>query len=314
MPTFSKMSAFPTAYFREAARWLLQNRRDVAVRAGLINAEIIRIGMVVVEYRKVTDAVGNITATEERTGFSVSEGSSLARLVQAYIANGGNPMNISSFLMPDTTTTRDGQDGILFVQKYPGGGVVAPKSVSYNNPLPQIDQKEKNSDPENPTGDPKNFSAPQKSGYEGYEGGYLNTDRYYPGRMGGRINRGAWDTNSILRMMQDIRGWANQDIKNRLSNLEWRIIKLMDLKEQLEHERDRVLTQAFGSVLNGLKDFDFDGFRQERSVPVLIDELSRLIFVTDPETGQIIGTGANVQTGFLQFVFPDKPSEAMGAL
>jgi len=286
----------------------------VAARASVINAEIIRIGLITVEYRTVSDAEGNVTATEERTGFSVSEGSSLARLVQAYVANGGNPFNISGFLIPDTTTTQSGQDGDLFVERYPGGGVVAPKPAAYNNPLPQIDQKEKSDSPENPTGDPAEFSAPKKSGYEGYEGGYLNTDRYYPGRMGGRASRGSWDTNSLLRMMADLRGWANQDIKNRLHNLEWRIIKLMDLREQLEHERDRVLTQAFGSVMNGLKYFDFDGFRQERSVPVLLDEFAKLIFVTDPATGKVIGTGANAQTGFLQFVFPDKPSELMGAL
>ena len=300
MPSFSKMGAFPAGYFRGVAQWLLQNRRDLPARIAVISAEITRIGFVRMTYKTKTDGDGNTIATEEPLGISVNQGSTLAKLMQAYIANGGNPFNICKFLMPNRTTTAIVDDKNVRVESYPGGGVVAPLSVEYNDPLPVVEE-----------GDP---TSAARTGYENYRGGHLNTDRYYPNRMNSRKDRGSWDSDTVVRTMHDIRRWANQDIKTRLQDMEWRIIKQMDLREQLVNERDTVITQAFGSLQDGVPEFDPESFRKERMVPVIIDEMAKLISQVDPTTAELIGSGASSQTGFLSFTFSDVTSEVHNTL
>ena len=97
MASFSKMSFFPPGYFRAFSSWLLRERRDVASRINTLNAEIERIGFVQVEYRQIVNPDGSYAVTEERMGVSVTPNSTLEKLVQAYIANGGNPLDISPF-------------------------------------------------------------------------------------------------------------------------------------------------------------------------------------------------------------------------
>jgi hypothetical protein len=310
MASFSKMGAFPAGYFRGIAKWLLQNRRDLPARIGVISAEIARIGIIRVDYEMYADSEGNQRATERPIGFSVTEGSNLAHLVRAYVANGGNPFNISKFLLPNTTRIQEGADSAFLVEQYPGGGVVAPKSASYNDPLPVPDIV----GPPVEASDDAQFRAPSRTGYENFTGGHLNTDRYYPNRMGARMDRGSWDSDTVVRVMHDVRRWANQDIKTRVQDMEWRILKQMDLLEQLQTERDTIIAQAFGGLQNGIPPFDDQGFRPERMVPAILDEMAKLIAVVDPKTAEIIGTGANAQTGFLSFVFPDAASETLNTL
>lgn len=302
MASFSKMAVWPVGYFRAASAWLLRERRDVALRVAVISAELNRIGFVKVVYARTQEGA-SIKATEQRIGFSVSRNSSLARLVQAYIANGGNPFDVSGFLHPDQTLILTDEDGeMAYVQTYPNGGVVAPRSVNYNEPLPEVvttDDGGRN---------------PVKSGFEEYEGGHPSTDRFYQARMGGAVNRGAWDSNTVVRVMHEIRGWANQTIKERLQDIEARIIKLSDLHEQLTHERDYVLVQAFGGSLDGVAQADRDSqFDPGMMVQGLIADMYALIFETG-ERGFPVGFTPNPQIGFLQFTFPDKPSEGSGGL
>lgn len=301
MATFSKMGVWPIGYFRAASAWLLRERRDVALRVAVISAELNRIGFVRVIYG-TTQEGDSVKASEERIGFSVTRGSSLARLVQAYIANGGNPFDICGFLHPDQTLVKVSPEGeMAFVQTYPGGGVVAPKSANYNEPLPEL-----------VTTDDGGTDA-EKSGYEDYEGGYPNSDRFYPARMGGRLNRGAWDNNTVVRVMHEMRGWANQTIRERLQDMEWRIIKLSDLHEQLSHERDYVLVQAFGGTLDGLAPLDENQFDKGLMVQSLIADMYALVFETG-EGGFPVGFTPTPNIGFLQFTFEDKTSEAAGGL
>ncbi|OHD22584.1 MAG: hypothetical protein A2Y38_00490 [Spirochaetes bacterium GWB1_59_5] len=317
MSSFSKMGGpFPAGYFRGVAQWLLQNRRDLPARVATISAELNRIGTITVLYDTYKDADGNTRAKETALGFSVTEGSTLAHLVRAYIANGGNPFNISKFLIPNTTTSELTASGSALTEQYPGGGVVAPQSVEYNDPLPVLDDREKLDDPtaNAVTGDDKKFTAPTRSGYEGHGGGYLKSDRYYAGRMGGRMGRGSWDSNTVVRMMHDVRRWANQDIKTRVQDIEWRILKQMDLREQLLYERDSVVVQAFGSLQYGIPPFDPASLRRERLVPVILDEMAKLISTQDPATAKLVGSGAGAQSGFLTFVFPDVTSESLQTL
>ena len=299
MPSFSKMGIFPVGYFRAITMWLLRERRDVVARITTITAEMTRIGSVTMTYLKVAEG-GNTKATERRVGFSVDEGSSLGKLLQAYIATGGNPFNISGFLHPDTTEVVELADGtVVRHQEYPSGGAPGARSVDYNNPLP------KDADP----GD----QSPGKTGYEGYEGGYVDSARYVPGRMGGRKDRGAWDSNTVVRVMHDIRKWANKEIKHRLQDIEWRIIKLSDLYEQLKQERDMVLMEAFGGKLIDMPHFDQEKFDPKRLCQVLIADMYSLLYDTVPG-GVPVGTKSSPTLGLLYFAFDDVPEDEAGPM
>jgi hypothetical protein len=285
MTTFAKMAVWPTGYFRAYSSWLLRNRRDVVTQISTISAEIQRIGFITVSYQ-TAEVNGQQRATEQRVGFGVTTGSSLARLCQAYIANGGNPLDISPFAYPDgiEIVGENGNGEPIVIERYPHGGVAAPISVESSNP----------------------GGKPNGTGYEGYEGGWLRTDRYYPARQNGRRDRGAFDSDSIVRHMHAIRGWANQIIKERLQNIEWQIIKLCDLREQLVTERDEILIQAFGGTLNGLDDFDEARFSRGLRVQSLVTDIQDLIYENDAAKQSF---RPSVQIGFLDFTFPDAVSE-----
>jgi len=300
MPSFSKLSIFPAGYFRATSMWLLRERRDVVARIATLTAEMGRIGVVTMHYDTETEG-NNTKATERRTGFDVTAGSSLAKLIQAYVATGGNPFDISGFLHPDTTQVNLQEDGSASrKQQYPGGGAPAARSVEYNNPLPE----------EGPGG--KN--APRKkTGYEGYEGGYIDSTRYVPGRMGGRMDRGAWDHGTVLRVMHDVRKWANKEIKARLQDMEWRIIKLSDLHEQLQTERDMVLMEAFGGQLNDMPPLDDEKFDPRRFCQVLISQMYALIYETGA-SGIPLGTRPDPALGLISFAFEDMPEDAAGPM
>lgn len=283
MATFSKMTVWPVGYFRAYASWLLRNRRDVARQINTISAEIRRIGFIRVSYL-VEDRNGQQRASEKRVGFAVTPGSSLARLCQAYIANGGNPLDISPFCHPDgiEIVGEDVSGNPILLERYPYGGVVAPKSSEVIR------------------------STGTGTGYEAFDGGWLRTDRYYPARTNGVRDRSAFDSNSIIRHMHGIRSWANQILKERLQNIEWQIIKLSDLREQLVKERDEILVQAFGGALDGVEGFDEDRFARGLRVQSLVDDIQRLIFEDDP-AGQSFKP--HPQIGFLEWTFPSVPSE-----
>lgn len=286
MASFSKMSVFPVGYFRSISSWLLRNRRDVATRIKVINAEILRIGFVRVKYRQVPDGSGSFKLTEERVGLSVTPGSTLERLLQAYIAQGGNPLGISPFAYPDSTALVEfKKDGTpVYAEGYPNGGVVAPKSVKYNSPVEE-----------------------STNGFGPYQGGYLDTDRYYPNRIGGQpVLRDL----STAQVIHQIRGWANQDIKERVQDIEWRIIKQVDLREQLCQERDHVLVQAFGGALHGLPAFDRDRFNVDLTVQNLIQDMYALLFETT-DAGFVNSYSPNENVAFIPFTFEDSTSEML---
>lgn len=289
MASFSKMSIWSVGYLRAASRWLLRHRRTVSARVGAINAEIARIGFITVVYERVELPEGGVEVSENRVGFSVTPDSSLERLVRAYIARGGNPLNISSFMIPDRTQVLD--DGST-ISAYPQGGIAAPQSVDYDNPV----------------------NDPGSSGYENYRGGYVPLSGYAPGRVGYRANRGAWEDDAIVNVMHYTRRWANQDIKE-LQNMEWRIVKLMDLREQLVQERDEVLTQAFGGALTALDgEFDDDLFVRSHLVQNLVQDMYDLLYDPAPPEGPDDVFKAKGDLGFLEFVYEDVASEVRDPL
>jgi len=286
MSSFSKMARFTPGYYRAISSWLLRNRRDIPARVQVITAEILRIGFVRCLYEGVEDEDGNTIRSEKRAGIAVTEGSSIARLMQAYVALGGNPLDISPFMYPDTTSIVDVlPDGsVIISEEYPFGGVIAPNSVESENPV----------------------DDPNDTGYGSYQGGRSQSAMDYSARLGGRNDRGLYDSDAIVKNIHMTRRWANQAIKERLQDIEWRVIKLADLREQLVYERDEILVQAFGGAMDGLPDvFDEERFMKGHLVQNLIQDMYELLFKMGDD-GSVAAFTANVDTGLSMFIVPPR--------
>lgn len=282
MASFSKLAVWPVGYFRAYSSWLLRHRKEIGARVDTLDAEIARIGFIRIRYRETVDENGDIKATEDRISFHATPGSSLSKLLQAYIAMGGNPLDISGFMYPDGTVIAD--NGVNRISEdYPHGGILAPMSEAPNEPL------------DTPTG------------YGPSAGGFIRSDGYYPARQGGRTSLGSFDFDSLVRSMHLMRSWANQDIKERLQDMEWRILKLCDLREQLILEREEVLVQAFGGALSGVGDQEESRFNPAMRVQSLVQDMYDLLYDTRSD-GETHFT-AKSEVAFLTFAFPDVPSE-----
>lgn len=288
MPSFDKMGVWPVGWFSSMSKWLLRNRKSLPGRVSIINAELERIGFIRVLYQANADAQGNVVVSENRMGFSVSAGSSLERLVQAYIAQGGNPYAISPFMHPDMTQiiTDDENNVLATADLYPGGGVVSPRSVDYTSPS----------------------EDPDDNGLGAYRGGWPENVGFYTARQGARMPNVANVSDSIVRLTGQVREWANQDIRERLQDMEWRILKLCDLREQLLKERDELLAQAFGGTSSALSDFDDDRYVRGHLVQNLVHDMGTLLFPTD-EDGVPTSDRPSDDVSFLDFTFPTDPSE-----
>ena len=206
--------------------YVLNERRDVGRRMATIQAELSRIGEVTVIYSTSVDPTsGQRTVTETRAGFKVTQGSSLEKLIRAYVALGGNPFDVSLFLTPDATILADPNDDTSEMPTQPYGGVVYPKSGKYS--VGAI-----------------------------YDGGFLTVRKYTPARTSGRKDL---HDDTIASAVDTSRRWVNQTIQARRHDLEARIIKLCDLREQLLQELD-ALTMAVGGTSGDIPSLDQDFF------------------------------------------------------
>ena len=89
----------------EFRRFVLLQRKNVPDRILHINKELSKIGQIEIEYEKSEGRV-----TEKRSGFFVERNTTLGKLLVAYIAQGGNPFDISMFLIPDSYRITDTGD------------------------------------------------------------------------------------------------------------------------------------------------------------------------------------------------------------
>jgi hypothetical protein len=247
---------------------------------------MLRIGDVVVEY--ADDPANAGRKLENRIGLHVTEDSSLGKLCRAYIANGGNPLDISPFMKPDSnvSTGQDAQGNPLTQEVYPHGGVAAPMSADVNEP----------------------YTDGNQSGFSGHPGGFVRMDSYYPGRLGGRVDPGAYNYDGVVQAMHHMRNWARQDIDERLRRIEWQIIKLCDLREQLHQESDEVLQQAFGGAVTGLTALDTTMFNPALLVQNIVQEIYDLLYNTGPD-GVTVFSPNVLTVPNLQFALVDLPSE-----
>jgi len=276
MSSFSFMSKYRTGYYLGVRSFLLRERRSVPDRISHINAEISRIGEVEVVYDKLTSADGSVRATEKRIGFSVTPESTLEKLLRAYIVQGGNPLDISMFLIPDLTEGGEEVNGATREnEKYPYGGVAYPLTTEQHatndgpatGTLSVETQKQQEKGPAETWGD--------------YPGGYLNIIKYPPRRLSGRLDP---DQTATLNSMafHDIRKWANAEIRYKLHDLEARIIKQCDLREQLKNELEVMLSQAWGGIFSGLK-WNEETNVKDRRVSESLVALDREMFLFSSE-------------------------------
>lgn len=213
--SFNGLGTFRQGQWQQFRRFVLNERRDVLARIAVIKAELDRIGRVRVAYDTTTDDDGVTTATEKRVGVFADPGTSLAKLLGAYVVMGGNPLDVSMFMHPDevylTETTS--------YSPYPSGGVVSPKS-----------------------------QAPAYGGST-YQQGMPSVETYNTaGRKGGRNN---FEDSDMVLFMSQARRWVSKEVTYKRNNLEARIIKLCDLREQLEAELDDLM-RANGDALLGM--------------------------------------------------------------
>lgn len=243
---FGWLGTFRNGQWNAYRSFILRERADVSARLAVIQAELDRIGEVTIAYRTLEDGSGK--CTEERVGFSVTENSSLEKLIRAYTVAGGNPFDISMFLVPDSVFLSNDEDPTSAVELQPYGGVIAPK-----------------------TGDPAVNAT-------FYEGGNLNVLKYTPARTN---NQDAHDSN-MSSSVSRTREWVGQVIDERIHSLEARIIKLCDLREQLGQERDLILSTVGGTV-DGVPSLDPDTFALDQTLSVIVATIDSIFYISNSE-------------------------------
>ena len=234
---FRWLGTFRQGSWQAYRRFILEERRDAEKRIQVINAELNRIGTVKVFWDTTTDDEGVTTVTEKRLGFGVTPGSSLCKLLQAYTALGGNPFDISMFLVPEVNAALDPTDTSSTTNFQPSGGVAYPKTGSF---------------------------APG----ELWEGGSSSLLKDYASRMGYTI----YNDSTIAIRVDYGRKWLTQEIRTKRDNIEARIIKLCDLREQLEQEKTDITLATLG-VLNAQSSDTFDLGLSVASIVATIDSI-----------------------------------------
>jgi hypothetical protein len=249
MSSFGAMAHFRVGYYQGVRNYLMRERREVAKRIEALDQELDRIGRIRVQYARKKAPNGTVTVSENRVGFTVTKNSSLERLIQAYVVNGGNPFDISHFFFPDEVEILS--DGTV-QDNYPYGGVVSPQTADYNEP---------------------------KGSFNSYPGGYIPLKKYVGNRLG-RREVISDEEDMVFRLVHKMREWNNQAIDHKLHSLERRILRLCDLREQLRHEKEQVLVEAHGSVLQRVGEFDEDLFLEDHRFLRIVDLFDKILFET----------------------------------
>jgi hypothetical protein len=287
---FNYLGSMRRAQWKAFRDWTLNERRNVSSRLKVINAELRRIGRITVFYQRRAEIVQTPegaereieTVTEVRESFTVSQGSSLEKLVQAYIAQGGSPLSISMWLMPDEVLfstdgdpneSTDDNPNEIFTDTgvestpydQPHGGVIAPRSTDSYGPGGR------------------------------YVGGLPTFPRGVMTLAGKYFDQADAGGNVAIRMDHQ-RRWVRQEL-GELEHLEQRIIRLMDLREQLIHERDNLIQQAVGG---SVEDFplppDPARFARNLHVSRLTAEMDGVFYETNTD-GEPDFTTTNRGTG-----------------
>ena len=226
---------FRKGQWLEFRRFVLLQRQNVGYRINYITKELSRIGEIRISYEKVGEGEDE-RVTEKRVGLEVGVNSVLGKLLKAYIAQGGNPFDISMFLKPD----------------------------SY-----QWVEREEEPNSEQVTSTVTDSQGRRQNKYKKYDLPYGGTlwPRTATAEESRQVDTSGWklgDPNKNIYPRADqiggvvyhARKWATQEISHLRNNLEARIIKLCDLREQLMIERDDLLFNALSGTTAKLAPYD----------------------------------------------------------
>jgi len=220
MPSFSYMDTFREGQWRAFRQFVLDERRDAGSRESVILAEQRRIGKVRVLY-DVDPNTGGVTQNRVGVVIDGSPTCAVAKLMQVYVALGGNPLDISMFLYANDP-------------ECPGDGFAYPKGFSYS-----LQDQTRDAD--------------------------SNIEKFKPSRVGGLRET---QSEIVAVNMNLLRRWTRQEMYQKRILIEERILKLSDLYEQLEQERE-LLTQATrGEGMKAI--YNTDRFQESHTVPVLV--------------------------------------------
>jgi hypothetical protein len=201
--------------------------------------------------------------TEKRIGISVTpQDSSLAKLFAAYTAMGGNPFDISMFAAPDRSVAIDEVPGATM----PSGGVLHPQDIKY-----AYDQ-----------------------GVTDGDGSLL---KYKTSRIGGKhVTSKEFE---ILGIIQRGRKWITAEIRHKRTRLEEMIIKLCDLREQLDEEVSDMLWATYGDMIadHGYEPERFTDSLTAANIAYFFDSTFRVPDKKDPTSVPVDNTAAAGEAG-----------------
>ena len=288
--SFSYLGVFRQTQWKFFRSFILRERQAVDPRLAVIEAELRRIGAITVRYQATTTVARNDDGsfenvpkvTEQRRRLSVSAGSSLEKLLVAYIANGGNPTDISLFLQPDSVFFDGGSDPEDNPDDDPSAAAtdVSVPGVTDLQPYYGI------------------VSLESTSGYGvgGRNPMGLSTFSRDPNRRIGRDIDISDAAASIVIKMDYARRWTMQSIQEKRNLMEQRIIKLMDLREQLMEERDEILVQSVGGTVERMSELPSgELFHRELHLSKIVQAIDNVFYVSDagvPDMNSVnLGTG-----------------------
>lgn len=230
MPSFAFSSRFREGQWRAFRKFMLEERRDASDRFMSLDRQRQKIGDITIYWKVDEDGY----ASEQRIGLEVGPpGSSLEKLLSAYVALGGNPFDISMFLSPleeGGLTPSDDGETVTASDTYtqPGRGILSPNDIKY-----AFDQ--------------------------GSSDGDMNMLKFQPGRRMGGAGLKNLEKAVGVQILHS-RKWISKEMRFKRWRLEEQIIKLMDAREQLDEEAQDLLWATYGDMTNTDNAYDSEEF------------------------------------------------------
>lgn len=266
--SFNFLGTFRKGSYMEFRRFVTNEIRNVRPRMSVIEVELQRIGEVEIIWH-IDD---NGFVTERRKGFRVPVGTSIGKLMQAYIGLGGNPFDISMFLRPKDQDGQPSQGAVHHVDRDDSASGVGTQA-----------QLSTLKDPASRT--------------------YYRVD---PEKE-----------KDIAKMSIAARQWCNQEIRQKRNNVEWQILKLCDLAEQLRHEKDTLIKQAVGNVLSEIEVTPGSPLAEDLTLQQIFRTLDGIVFEKAedgfPDQNWAYNTNNTKNTGYLN-IYNDFDDEKWTAL
>lgn len=263
--SFNWTVLFRRGSWMEFRNFALYQRKNVPSRLEVIQSEMGKIGQIRIIYQRVDPNNIKSPMSEKRIGIDITDNTTLSKLIKAYVVLGGNPFDISMFLVPDSYLFIDDPDGTrdengnikrVSIETQPYGGVVSPLA-------------------DEEAGEPNHLSV----------SGWLPIIRYPSWKIG--KEEFYWDKGAdVYPAIKSAKGWISQEIKERRNDLEARILKLCDLREQLMLEREEVLLGAVGDVFPTLL-FNSDIQAQTHHLSQIVDKIDRIFHPSFNALGEI---------------------------